>query len=53
MKKNHEHIFSIAFSEEEKKIWSILEEVTDPEVPVLSILDLGIVRKINIIQASL
>jgi ring-1,2-phenylacetyl-CoA epoxidase subunit PaaD len=29
-------------------IWAILETVTDPEVPVLSILDLGIVRKINI-----
>ena len=30
----------------EKKIWQILETVTDPEVPVLTILDLGIVRNI-------
>lgn len=32
---------------EEKKIWSILETVTDPEVPVLTITDLGIVRGIK------
>jgi ring-1,2-phenylacetyl-CoA epoxidase subunit PaaD len=30
-----------------QEIWSILEKVTDPEVPVLSIIDLGIVRGIN------
>ena len=30
------------------KIWKLLEEVCDPEVPVLSILDLGIVRDIKI-----
>lgn len=28
-------------------IWSLLEEVTDPEVPVLSVIDLGIVREIK------
>ena len=33
---------------EEKKIWSILETVTDPEIPVLTIIDLGIVRDIKI-----
>jgi ring-1,2-phenylacetyl-CoA epoxidase subunit PaaD len=27
-------------------IWSILEEVNDPEVPVLSVIDLGIVREV-------
>lgn len=32
--------------DEEKKIWSILGEITDPEIPVLSILDLGIVRNV-------
>lgn len=32
---------------EEKEIWTILEEVKDPEVPVLSVVDLGIVRSIN------
>jgi len=31
-----------------EKIWSILETVTDPEVPVLTITDLGIVRGVKI-----
>ena len=31
----------------EALIWSLLEEVKDPEVPVLSILDLGIVRDVQ------
>jgi ring-1,2-phenylacetyl-CoA epoxidase subunit PaaD len=31
-----------------KEIWTILEEVTDPEIPVLSIQDLGIVRDVHI-----
>ena len=29
-------------------IWSMLEEVMDPEVPVLSVIDLGIVRDIHL-----
>jgi ring-1,2-phenylacetyl-CoA epoxidase subunit PaaD len=33
---------------EAEKIWEILEAVCDPEVPVLSILDLGIVRAVKI-----
>lgn len=32
----------------EQKIWDLLETVCDPEVPVLSILDLGIVRNVEI-----
>lgn len=32
----------------EETIWNILAEVKDPEVPVLSVLDLGIVRSVNI-----
>ncbi|MEO6734297.1 MAG: 1,2-phenylacetyl-CoA epoxidase subunit PaaD [Ferruginibacter sp.] len=32
------------------EIWRLLEEVCDPEVPVLSILDLGIVREVNAIE---
>jgi ring-1,2-phenylacetyl-CoA epoxidase subunit PaaD len=32
----------------EGKIWQILETVTDPEVPVLTIMDLGIVRDVKI-----
>ena len=31
-----------------KQAWEILEQVTDPEIPVLSILDLGIVRDIKL-----
>lgn len=31
----------------EQKLWRLLEEVKDPEVPVLSILDLGIVRSLS------
>ncbi len=37
-----------AIAIEEKKIWQILESVCDPEVPVLTILDLGIVRNVKI-----
>ncbi|MDF2186849.1 1,2-phenylacetyl-CoA epoxidase subunit PaaD [Paraflavitalea sp. CAU 1676] len=29
-------------------IWSLLEQVTDPEVPVLSVIDLGIVRDVQL-----
>jgi ring-1,2-phenylacetyl-CoA epoxidase subunit PaaD len=28
-------------------IWSLLEEVNDPEVPVLSVVDLGIIREVR------
>lgn len=31
----------------EDTIWQVLEEVSDPEIPVLSVLDLGIVRKVE------
>ncbi len=33
---------------EEKRIWSLLADVYDPEVPILSIVDLGIVRKVEV-----
>jgi ring-1,2-phenylacetyl-CoA epoxidase subunit PaaD len=33
---------------EEEKLWYFLQEVKDPEVPVLSILDLGIVRNLSV-----
>lgn len=29
-------------------VWAILENVKDPEVPVLSVLDLGIVRQVSV-----
>jgi len=31
-----------------QKIWSVLEKVSDPEIPVLSIIDLGIVHDVKI-----
>ena len=30
-----------------KQIWNYLEEVADPEIPVLTIVDLGVVRDIK------
>lgn len=36
------------FIQKKENIWSILETVTDPEVPVLSVIDLGIVRDVII-----
>lgn len=30
------------------RIWKILEEVKDPEIPVLSVIDLGIVRDVRL-----
>jgi ring-1,2-phenylacetyl-CoA epoxidase subunit PaaD len=32
------------------KIWQLLEEVCDPEVPVLTVVDLGVVRKVEVID---
>lgn len=32
---------------DENTIWKLLEEVKDPEVPVLSVIDLGIVRSVT------
>ena len=31
-----------------QKIWKLLEEVSDPEIPVLSVIDLGIIRDVKI-----
>ncbi len=39
---------AISYQLSAKRIWQLLEEVTDPEVPVLSILDLGIVRAVRV-----
>ena len=38
---------SIAINDIEQKIWKHLEEVKDPEVPVLSVIDLGIIRDVK------
>lgn len=32
----------------EQKIWKLLEQVYDPEIPVLSVIDLGIIRDVNV-----
>ncbi len=37
-----------ASSIQTKDIWEILEQVTDPEIPVLTITDLGIVRDVKL-----
>jgi ring-1,2-phenylacetyl-CoA epoxidase subunit PaaD len=34
------------------KIWSLLEQVNDPEVPVLSVVDLGIIREVKETRVS-
>ena len=35
-----------------QEIWALLEHICDPEVPVLSIIDLGIVRDVEIKEGS-
>lgn len=41
-------IYSTSEEETLKKIWNILETVSDPEIPVLSVIDLGIVKDVII-----
>ena len=36
----------------EEQIWEWLGEVPDPEIPVVSVIDLGIVRKVDVREAS-
>jgi ring-1,2-phenylacetyl-CoA epoxidase subunit PaaD len=38
---------------DEAAIWTILEAVNDPEVPVLSVVDLGIVRKVEVVAGRI
>jgi ring-1,2-phenylacetyl-CoA epoxidase subunit PaaD len=38
--------------EETKTIWSLLDTINDPEVPVLSIVDLGIVREVRMTDGN-
>ena len=37
----------INITDNEKEIWNFLAEINDPEIPVLSIIDLGIVREVK------
>jgi len=32
---------------DETHIWTWLDEIPDPEIPVISVVDLGVVRKFN------
>ncbi len=34
----------------EKQIWDLLSEIPDPEIPVISITELGVLRKVNILN---
>jgi ring-1,2-phenylacetyl-CoA epoxidase subunit PaaD len=34
----------------ESRIWDILSEIPDPEIPVITILDLGVVRKVELLE---
>jgi ring-1,2-phenylacetyl-CoA epoxidase subunit PaaD len=46
---NNIHIDTNKTPEEiQQEIWTILETVPDPEVPVLSVVDLGIIRNISV-----
>lgn len=36
-----------------RQIWTLLGEVNDPEVPVLSVVDLGIIRDVHIADGAL
>ena len=39
-----------SISVNEAEVWKILEEVKDPEVPVLTVVDLGIIRHVEVIN---
>lgn len=39
---------SVAAIEKAQAVWALLREVMDPEIPVVSICDLGIVRAVNL-----
>ena len=49
MEIKNKNIATIKTPEEIRKIiWQILETVSDPEVPVLSVIDLGVVREVAV-----
>ena len=48
MKTAEQHTINDASKEESiKRIWEILASVNDPEIPVLSVIDLGIIRDVR------
>ena len=36
----------------ERQVWDVLESVPDPEIPVLTVVDLGIVRHVRWLNGS-
>ncbi|HZF26193.1 MAG TPA: 1,2-phenylacetyl-CoA epoxidase subunit PaaD [Steroidobacteraceae bacterium] len=36
----------------EREVWGVLERVPDPEIPVLSVVDLGIIRHVRVAEGS-
>lgn len=36
----------------ETSIWDLMKQIYDPEIPVISIVDLGIVREVQLVQAD-
>jgi ring-1,2-phenylacetyl-CoA epoxidase subunit PaaD len=43
---------TLHIKQSEKRIWDLLGNVCDPEVPVLTVLDLGIVREVEITESG-
>ncbi len=43
---------SLAFEHIKEKIWSLLSTIEDPEIPVLSIVDIGVVRDVIVNENS-
>lgn len=41
-------VTSISMSRNEKAVWDILARVPDPEIPAVSVVDLGIVREVRL-----
>ncbi|MES2004048.1 MAG: 1,2-phenylacetyl-CoA epoxidase subunit PaaD [Bacteroidota bacterium] len=53
MNTNQENIFTNKTSSQiEAELWALLASVPDPEVPVLSVIDLGVVRKVVVVTAN-
>ncbi|MGB0882492.1 MAG: 1,2-phenylacetyl-CoA epoxidase subunit PaaD [Vicingaceae bacterium] len=44
-------VVNLQYSEEE--IWEFLSEIPDPEIPVISVVELGVVRKIDTTQKKI
>ncbi len=36
----------------EQQLWEILDQVMDPEIPVLSLVDLGVIRKVEFVAGN-